>query len=393
MSATLEQISKKAGFSVMTVSRALRGIGRVNRKTREDILAVARELGYPGLDHVVLPRSIRRGHADHQLSLVVASMDFPYGPKGPKYSYLSEELQTGLRERMNEIGGRLKVVQCCDLEDIKAQFDDSVHGLVLRSQLPNAWVDELRRQGPVLHGASYDYQQGVDSIYTNEHRSAAMAVNYLAAHGHRHVFWFGLIDYDSNATFPPGWRKGATVSDWLCSNILSPRYAAWAYLAQCQLNRQSQPMLLLERDWAHQSLEEVVEEGLRIISRTEPRPTAVVVPTDAMGLALVNAIRKAGLQVPQDLSVLSYCGFPEAKAADPPLTTIELPMRLIGRTIPELIERRLANPRAVPVSMQLETTLFEGGTVARLSQDGVADSNHVRNTCWPEVLCKCSPQH
>ncbi len=366
----------------MTVSRALRGIGRVNAKTREHILTTAREMGYPGLGHVVMPRSIRRGHADHQLSLVAAMMDFvPDSLTSP----ITREFLAGLRERMNEIGGRLEVVTFNDLADLKARFDTSVHGLVLRSQLPLAWVDELRRQGPVLYGASYDYQQGVDSIYTNEHRSAAMAINHLAAHGHRHIFWFGIIDSHSNAVFPPEWRKGATVSDWLCSNILSPRYAAWAYLAQCQIDRQRQPMLLLERDWAHQSLAAVVEEGLRRILKTKPRPTAVVVPTDAMGLALVDAIRKAGLRVPRDFSVLSYGGLPETKAADPPLTTIELPMRLIGRTVPELIERRLANPDATPVSMQLETTLVEGGTVARLPHGDEAYSKDVSHVCFPEM--------
>jgi len=35
----------------------------------------------------------------------------------------------------------------------------------------------------------------------------------------------------------------------------------------------------------------------------------------------------------------------------------------------ELIERRLADPAAVPISVQFQTTLFEGGSVADLRQN------------------------
>ena len=41
-------------------------------------------------------------------------------------------------------------------------------------------------------------------------------------------------------------------------------------------------------------------------------------------------------------------------------------METIGRVIPELIERRLADPSAEPLSIQFQTTLFEGASVAVL---------------------------
>ncbi len=370
MNATLESVSRRTHLSQMTVSRALRGIGRVNPKTRARVLAAARDLGYPGMDHVVMPRAIRRGRADHRLSLVLPIL------RGVVDSQFGQEVVAGLRERLDDIGGQLNIVPCDDLEQILALAGHGCHGLVLRQRLPTSWIDVLKRETAVVYAVSQDFQCGVDSVYTNEHRSAAVALDYLNAHGHRDIAWFGIVDRHCAGELPPAWMNDATVSDWRSAGVHGPRYAAWALLAYCQLDHQRQPMLLLERDWKTQSLVDVVGEGLARLLDLSPRPTAVVVPTDNMGLALVEAAASAGLRVPRDLSILSYGGSPEGRSHTPPLTSIALPMRLIGRAIPELIERRLATPDAAPISMQFETTLVEGGTVSQCPEKAKTASLH-----------------
>jgi hypothetical protein len=47
-----------------------------------------------------------------------------------------------------------------------------------------------------------------------------------------------------------------------------------------------------------------------------------------------------------------------------------MPMETIGRVIPELVERRLADPQAVPISVQFETSLYEGGSVRPATTPG-----------------------
>lgn len=366
MSSKLQQIGEKTGLSLMTVSRALRGIGRVNPHTRDTVLEAARELGYSRLNHVVMPRAIRSGRADHRLSLVlpvVAALENGVN------SEIGREVVRGLSERLEEIGGQLRTVPCASLDELLAECGRSCHGVVLRLRLPSAWIEALRRKHPVVYAISQDFQCGVDSLYTNEHRSAAMVLDHLSALGHRDIAWFGVIDRDHPGDMPQAWVNDATVSDWRSSGVHGPRYAAWAQLAYCQLGHQRQPMLLLERDWKTQSLADVVAQGLKRLLALSPRPSAIVVATDAMGIALLEAARGAGLEVPRDLSILSYGGSSAARNHVPPLTTIALPMRLIGRAIPELIERRLATPDAAPISMLFETTLVKGGTVGPWRQE------------------------
>ncbi len=66
------------------------------------------------------------------------------------------------------------------------------------------------------------------------------------------------------------------------------------------------------------------------------------------------------------MSVVTYGASDDVKLSQPAITSLEMPMETIGRVIPELIERRLADPSAVPISVQFQTTLFEGGSVASL---------------------------
>jgi DNA-binding LacI/PurR family transcriptional regulator len=142
------------------------------------------------------------------------------------------------------------------------------------------------------------------------------------------------------------------------------RHAAWANIAYCQLAGQKQPLILVERDWRTQDLDTVVVEGVRQILALQPRPTAVVCSCDPIATSLVAALRRRELKVPQDISIVSYGGSAEAKGAVPSISSVEMPMETIGKMIPELIERRLADPNAVPISVQFQTTLYQGASVS-----------------------------
>ena len=89
-----------------------------------------------------------------------------------------------------------------------------------------------------------------------------------------------------------------------------------------------------------------------------------------MALSLLEHLKRRGLAVPRDLSVVSYGSCDEVKNAQPRFTSLEMPMETIGQVIPELVERRLADPSAVPISVQFQTSLFQGESVADLRMNG-----------------------
>ena len=74
--------------------------------------------------------------------------------------------------------------------------------------------------------------------------------------------------------------------------------------------------------------------GAELLKRT-PRPTAIFAANDEMAAGVLHAIRRAGLNCPEDVSVVGFDDFQIASSVWPPLTTVRTPTREIGRMAAE----------------------------------------------------------
>lgn len=76
-----------------------------------------------------------------------------------------------------------------------------------------------------------------------------------------------------------------------------------------------------------------VEAG-RALLALEPaaRPTALFAANDEMAIGLIKTVHTAGLQIPDDLSVVGFDGIAYADYCEPTLTTIVQPRRSLGAT-------------------------------------------------------------
>lgn len=72
--------------------------------------------------------------------------------------------------------------------------------------------------------------------------------------------------------------------------------------------------------------------------------TAVVCLNDQMAVGCLQAARTLGLRVPKDISVTGIDDLPVTELLDPPLTTVRVPMRELGRRGMELLLTRLNDP-------------------------------------------------
>lgn len=83
--------------------------------------------------------------------------------------------------------------------------------------------------------------------------------------------------------------------------------------------------------------------------REEREFTAVFVASSAVaGMAVMRALCERGVSVPEDVSVLSYCGEePLGAFTNPPLTTLQLDMAGYGKVVSEMLEEQFRNPEAV----------------------------------------------
>lgn len=87
------------------------------------------------------------------------------------------------------------------------------------------------------------------------------------------------------------------------------------------------------------------------------RPTAVFVASDVVAIGAMRGLRKAGLRIPADVSVVGFDDIPIAAHVDPPLTTVRLPAGGLGETAGRLLVDRIAG-RSVPARTLLPTQLI-----------------------------------
>ncbi|GAA2031461.1 LacI family DNA-binding transcriptional regulator [Agromyces tropicus] len=71
--------------------------------------------------------------------------------------------------------------------------------------------------------------------------------------------------------------------------------------------------------------------------------TGIVCASDPMALGAVRAVRRAGLRVPEDVSVIGYDDSALMNCTEPPLTTVRQPIESMGKMIIELLMRQMSS--------------------------------------------------
>jgi DNA-binding LacI/PurR family transcriptional regulator len=83
-----------------------------------------------------------------------------------------------------------------------------------------------------------------------------------------------------------------------------------------------------------------------VLLRAAERPTAVLAAGDGAAIGVIHAVRRAGLDVPGDLSVMGFANLPGSDLVDPPLTTMGYDRPVIGReTVAALLRMVDGAPR------------------------------------------------
>lgn len=298
--ATINDIARLAGVSKKTVSRVINRSPFVKVETRDKINAVIKELGYR-------PDPQARGLAFRRSFLIGMIYDNP----NPQYVV---NVQQGILDAVRDSGLEL-VVHPCNRAD--PGFLDQVHTFVEQLKLfgvvltPSVSEDDdlvaiLRELDcPYVRVASVSLDEAERMIVTHDAAGAAEAARHLADLGHRRAaFISGLPSFRSSHERRRGFAEGLAERGL----TLEERYVvegAYTFESGVACARQ-----LLAMD---------------------PPPTAIFTGNDEMAAGVYSAARDAGVSIPDDLSVIGYDDSPMAARLWPPLTSVRLPIRDMGR--------------------------------------------------------------
>jgi DNA-binding LacI/PurR family transcriptional regulator len=93
--------------------------------------------------------------------------------------------------------------------------------------------------------------------------------------------------------------------------------------------------------------------------------TAIICASDPLALGAIRAVRRAGLSVPHDVSVIGFDDSALMTSIDPPLTTVRQPIELMGRMVVELLLAQIDGVGSEPDEYFFEPELVVRGSTAR----------------------------
>lgn len=277
MTASVESVAEMAGVSVSTVSRALRSVPGVSAATRKRVQNAARQLGYsasPAASRLATGRT-------RAVGIVV-----PVLAKWFFGKVIGEAAQT-----LREAGFDVLLFELATLAQRERFFGGAhLHGrtdgvIIMALQPTKDELESLTSQGQAvaLLGAE---AQGIGSVSVDNVGAGRAAVRHLLNLGHERIAFIGIRDEEgSNLGGVPPLQR-----------LMGYREA----LAEVGMPRDSK---------LEQFDENSVAGGAAAMSRllvAEQVPTAAFVASDEMAFGVLKVLRKAGLEVPRDFSVLGF---------------------------------------------------------------------------------------
>ncbi|WP_064692785.1 LacI family DNA-binding transcriptional regulator [Rhizobium aegyptiacum] len=322
MTASLNDIAARAGVSVKTVSGALHGgSARMSEETRQRIKEIAEELGYVTN---FAARSMRQGWM-------------------PLVGLIADDLITSpfATEIIRGLDGAVR------------SADMAVFAMTLGGHRSVASIlDEMRRFRPRAIAYAAMYHKSVDlprefadsvgvmincreandrvtSLVPDETGAAMEITSYLLDAGRRNIAFINLPGLLAGELRELGFRQALDHSgaDGAGAAVL-PAVSKAIY-----------------SDRAHSLVPLHIHD---LINSPRP-PDAILCGNDRVAMEVYAALRRCGATIPDDVAVASFDNQVEiASRLDPPLTTMALPHRAMGRQAAQIL---LAEDR-VPVGVQ-----------------------------------------
>lgn len=310
--ATLRDIANATGVSVATVSLVLNGRSGISDETRERVLAVAAELGY-----------VRRGERPARqargfIGFIIEQLPFPvfsdifYG-----------DVVHGIDQEAHELGFStgFTVVDV----DHPAEAEAKVHQMLIGNRARgliviggSSLIDELvrdlaRQDAPLVLLDNYLYDLPLNGVEIDHANGGYLATQHLIDLGHREIgFIAGPLKYRTLSDRADGYRRalmeaGIPIDPEL---IVSPSEVSGGKKGYFEMRE--------------------------LLSRPR-RPTAVFAVSDKSAFGAIDAIHEAGLSIPGDISLVGFDDVHESSLLNPPLTTISVPKRQMGRLAVRLL--------------------------------------------------------
>jgi LacI family transcriptional regulator len=318
---TIAAIAEEAGVSVPTVSRVLNRRSDVAPGTRERVERLLRESGYR--------RRGTRAEGASLIDLVFNDLDSPWAievMRGVEDAAHAAGMGTVVSAVHRQAGSTRRW-----LSNIRARASDgAVFVTTNLDPLLHEELQSLQVPAVVIDPAGLP-DLDVPTISSDSFAGGVSATEHLVALGHRRI---------------------AHVTGRLSLWASRARLDGYRSVLQAA-GMPGDPELVVEGDFSFAS---GFRAGRRLLDLEYP-PTAIFAGSDELALGVTEALRRARLTVPQDVSVVGFDDLPLVRWSSPPLTTVSQPLVEMGKLAVQTVQRLVRGEQIENTRVELATTL------------------------------------
>ncbi len=333
---TIIDVAKKAGVSKGTVSAVINAKETVDPVTRDHILKVMKNLNFHPKE---APTRLRNGLEERSIGVIVKDLTYPF------YTAII----AGAKEYAGSVGYSVIVTSSDDDHECEKRLvhlfsSKDIRGIIMAPIVEGgAEIDHLFKLKMINYPfVLLEAVKGIqaNSVAVDNIKSIKMAVKYLMDVGHRRIVHFSGPQRSSHAQERiAGFRQAFSESALAFrDDMIVPVGSRYDVGVQRTMN--------------------YFKNRAR-----EDYPTAIVCFNDQQALAVMTALLKLRIRVPDEVSIVGNDDIFYAQTFPVPLTTIRAPQHEIGRRAAEILIRNIESP----VVLQTEQIVLETEFVVRES--------------------------
>lgn len=338
----IRTVAERSKVSIATVSRTINGITTVNPELARRVWEAIEELNYyPNTQ----ARSLVSGRS-RIFGLIVSEITNPFFPELIQ-GFEDIAVAHGYEILVSSTNYDIKRMNQC----IRRMLERKVEGVaVMTFGIEEPLLQQLSERNIPLVLIDFHLQNALsDTLVVDYHRGIRQGVQHLAALGHRNI---------------------AFISGPAQLHSARGRRAAFVESME-EVGIPSGEVLVVEGD-------HTLEGGLQAfqqLSKQEEMPTAIVCSNDMTAIGVLRAAYKAGMRVPDDLSLIGFDDIHLAQFTFPPLTTVLMSRLEIARAAFEALRTHAERPAGQPevktdrtISTQLvvrQSTAYPRGTMTK----------------------------
>jgi DNA-binding LacI/PurR family transcriptional regulator len=328
---TIIDVAKRAGVSKGTVSAVINAKNTVKPGTRDHILNVMKELHFRPKG---VARNLKNGKEDKSIGIVIKDLGYPF--------YTS--IAAGVEEYANSKGYSVIITSSENDHELEKKFTHlfsakDIKGAIIApiiegtSEIEHLFKLKMINYPFVLLEDVKGIQANVVAI--DNLKAIKKAVKYLIESGHTKILHFA----------------GPPASSHTHERIEGFRHA----FSESTLAFNDEMIVSIGSRY-----EESYGNTLKYFKNITKKdyPTAIVCFNDQQALAVITALKKLGIRIPEDISIVGNDDIYYATIYPVPLTTIRAPKEEIGRTAAEILIRNIESSTIIPIEKVVLDTEF-----------------------------------